>query len=105
MGKWFDLAFFWPIRASLERSALFEKVSNNAKSNGENGIKRIAKLAIQRDLPENFQIAFQNVFSNKQLSPVTEEDVRQGLETLLERMELTNNCIGQNKYVLACIPK
>ena len=57
-------------------------------------------MAIQRDLPENFQIAFEKVFSNERLSPITEENVHENLETLLERMELTNDCIGQNKYVL-----
>ena len=60
-------------------------------------------MAIQHDLPENFQLAFEKVFSNDRLSPITEENVRENLENLLERMELTNDCIGQNKYVPALL--
>ena len=58
---------------------------------------RIAKLAIQRELPGNFISAFEAVYSENFKVSKTLEEVSLRLDQLLDSIQVTNECIGRKR--------
>ena len=93
--------FNWPISvklisppASHWSKTIFKKPFYRAGIN-DSGIKRISKLAIQRDLPLNFVIALNNVYglpSNDVI--IDQENLKNKISDLLNDVEISNECIG-----------
>ena len=93
--------FDWPISvelisppASHWSKTIFKKPFYRAGIN-DSGIKRISKLAIQRDLPLNFVIALNNVYglpSNDVI--IDQENLKNKISDLLNDVEISNECIG-----------
>jgi len=81
-----------------DRSLEFYLAFFHTYGHGEVGVKRIAKLAIQRELPENFQRAYEQVYQTR-FGAVEwdEESVKEHLGQLIDRIELTNDCIGARR--------
>merc|ERR1712131_7405 len=61
----------------------------------DSGIKRISKLAIQRELPLNFAIALNNVYRLPSHDVIIDqENLKNKISDLLNDVEISNECIG-----------
>ena len=82
------------LRLPIGRKLFFEKPFYRAGIN-DSGIKRISKLAIQRDLPLNFVIALNNVYRLPfHDDSIDQENLKNKISDLLTDVEISNECIG-----------
>ena len=82
------------LRLPIGRKLFFEKPFYRAGIN-DSGIKRISKLAIQRDLPLNFVIALNNVYRLPfHDDTIDQENLKNKISDLLTDVEISNECIG-----------